>query len=240
MSIISSLISYAERQRRRECKEAILSLLEISPGSSLLDLGSGGGEMALIAGQKTKSARICGTDIREECLSMMESKGIIAYQVDLNKHLPFDDESFDVALASQTIEHLYDTDLFVEEVSRILKVGGYLVMATPNLASWHAIFSLLLGRQPPTVFVSDEFELGFGQPKIADWGPTHRRVFTMHGLRSLLEWHGFKVESCRGAGFAPFPSPLCKLLLFIDRRHSAYIIMKARKPPVKQALLRRQ
>ncbi len=46
--------------------------------------------------------------------------------------LPFDDESFDVVVSLQTIEHLWDQQAFVAECMRVLRVDGTLVVSTPN------------------------------------------------------------------------------------------------------------
>jgi 2-polyprenyl-3-methyl-5-hydroxy-6-metoxy-1,4-benzoquinol methylase/spore coat polysaccharide biosynthesis protein SpsF (cytidylyltransferase family) len=56
--------------------------------------------------------------------------------------LPFRDNYFDVLTSMETIEHV-DEDLFVDNVHRVLKPGGYLIITTPqndygfNLTPWH-------------------------------------------------------------------------------------------------------
>lgn len=53
------------------------------------------------------------------------------------------DNSFDVAVAFQVIEHLEDDRFFLEEVHRVLKKGGHFIFTTPNIKKsltrnpWH-------------------------------------------------------------------------------------------------------
>jgi SAM-dependent methyltransferase len=49
-------------------------------------------------------------------------------------------------------------------------------------------------------------------------------------LKEIFEIRGFKVEGLVGAGYYPFPKPLSSTLSALDPRHSAFIIVKARKP----------
>jgi SAM-dependent methyltransferase len=46
--------------------------------------------------------------------------------------LPFGDQSFDCVVCSQVIEHLPDDPLLFEEMARVLKPGGRLIIGTPN------------------------------------------------------------------------------------------------------------
>ncbi len=45
--------------------------------------------------------------------------------------LPFADGSFDAVLCSQVLEHVFTPDAFVTELSRVLRPGGLLLLATP-------------------------------------------------------------------------------------------------------------
>lgn len=46
--------------------------------------------------------------------------------------LPYKNNSFDIVLASAVVEHIKETDLFLEEAGRVLKKGGYLIITYPN------------------------------------------------------------------------------------------------------------
>ena len=66
------------------------------------------------------------------------------HNVDLTKVLPFDDDSFDVLLAVEVMEHIFDHELFFNEANRILKKGGFLFFTTPNILSLKSRFRFLL------------------------------------------------------------------------------------------------
>jgi SAM-dependent methyltransferase len=51
-------------------------------------------------------------------------------------NLPLDDQSVDVFFAGECIEHIEDTDAFLEEVSRVLKLNGVAIFTTPNALPW--------------------------------------------------------------------------------------------------------
>jgi len=53
----------------------------------------------------------------------------------LRRSLPVENERYDVIIASEIIEHVLDTDFFIEELKRILKPNERIIIATPNIHS---------------------------------------------------------------------------------------------------------
>ena len=228
------MFEYLVKQLDLEKAKAVLSLAEENPEANLLDCGCSSGEFTLKLAETVKTRKVYGIDFLEASIKKARAKGIEAYQGDLNQKFPFYDESFDVVLANHVIEHLCHTDLFLKEVYRVLKVGGYTIIATPNLAAFYNTFYLLLGRQPYIAMVSDEVLAGSWMPlkgciSSENHGPAHRRIFTLGALKGLLEYHGFTVERTIGSGFFPLPFPLAKVLCVIDKRHATDIAVKVRR-----------
>jgi len=62
-------------------------------------------------------------------------------QGDLDKGIELPDNSFDLIISIETIEHLLNPGLFLKEISRTVKLGGQLIITTPNI---HNIFSRIL------------------------------------------------------------------------------------------------
>ncbi len=55
----------------------------------------------------------------------------VDYYVDLNKDLPFEENSFDTVLLSDVLEHIKEPMFLWKEINRILKNGGYLILNVP-------------------------------------------------------------------------------------------------------------
>ncbi len=231
--IFGSYLKKLWHQTAEENNKNLGKLLEKNPQAKILDLGCDDG--SLVAKRIKKyvgSKKIWGVDIDPEVLIKAKRLGIETFCLDLNRSLPFKDDFFDVIQANQVIEHLWNTDAFLSEVYRVLRPGGYFLPATENLSSWHNLFSLSLGFQPPSSDISDRFRVG-NPFSLCQNRPRHcighQRVFTLCGLKKLLEVYGFKVEKILTAGYYPLPSVLAKVLVRLDPTHTAFICLKARK-----------
>jgi methionine biosynthesis protein MetW len=232
MKQISKWINCLAIRSELQNRNIILRALDYNPEATVLDLGCADGEFTERAINIISTNKALGVEIVEDAVAMAIQRGIEVHRTDLNQILPFPEERFDVVIASHVIEHLYDTDMFIREVYRVLKKGGYLVMATPNLASWLSIIYLLLGKQPNIAEVSDQALVGTWSLRgkyVSRNGPAHRRLFTHGAIKGLLQYYGFSVEQLIGSGFLLLPTPLERFLCSIDRRHSTDIVIKARK-----------
>ena len=207
------------------------------PPGSVLDLGcDAGGRTAWIAG-RVGARSIHGLEIAADRAEIAASRGVQVIRGDLSHAFPYDNESFDLVVSNQVIEHVVDTDNFVREAYRVLKPGGRAVISTENLASWHNVASLLLGWQPFSLANVSEVAMAVGNPLGVHRGEQgerrgHLRVFAYRGLRELFVLHGFVVTEILGAGYYPFPSKFAR----IDPRHAAFITVGAYRPaPAAQA-----
>ena len=221
-------------QVEHENRKAILDMVEENLSAKILDLGCGKGEFTKILSEKVGTTDIYGIEFVDAVAQLAEESGIKAYRANLNEKLPIKDEMFDFVHANQVIEHLYETDVFIKEIYRLLKEGGYAIISTPNLSSFHNIISLIFGKQPFTVHISNEVILGNSfDPKHGmkhgSKGEIHLRIFTYEALKELFEYHGFEVENIVGVGYYPFPTWLARVLSHIDKKHTVYLTMKVRK-----------
>ena len=214
-------------------KENILRLLEPDASAVLLDLGCHDGRWTMQLAARARAVEVHGLDLVEDALAEAAKRGVRTSRGDLNARLPYADASFDCVHANQVIEHLHDTDLFISEVRRVLKPGGYAVVSTENLASWVNVGSLVFGWQPFSVTNISTTRLGIGNPMalhgdasldVSTW--LHVRVVALRALRELFEAHGFVVERAAGAGYFPLPAVLGR----VDPRHSHFVTLRVRKP----------
>ena len=233
--ILLKLWSYSEQINR----ENFLSLLERDASAKLLDLGCDNGEFTIEASKIIGTNRIYGTDLIKERLKKTKEKGIYIIKADLNKKLPFNSDTFDVIISNQVIEHLINIDLFIEEIYRIIKPGGYAIISTENLASWHNIFALLLGQQAFSQTISSKSHIGCSlsphfHEKTGEWAdnkePLHIKIFAYEGLKQIFGLYNFKIEKLIGSGYYPIPNrSLMKILSTIDPRHTHFLTIKVRK-----------
>jgi SAM-dependent methyltransferase len=236
MSLKSNIYKWLKKQAEKsedECRRAEISLLQADPEAVLLDLGCGDGDFTAKAMTKIVIKKACAVEIVEEDIKKARARGIEVFKGDLNGKLPFKDGTFDVIIASHVIEHLNDTDIFLREIYRNLNPGGYLVLATPNLAAWYHIFFLVFGKQPTIAEVSDYALAGTWSSRgerVGRLGPAHRRVFTAGALKGLVEHYGLKAEAIRGSGYFPLTGRPGRLMSILDKQHSTNIVIKARKP----------
>lgn len=209
--------------------ESFLSLPESNHKAKVIDLGCGDGGFTLKVSRKIGCDKITGVDVYINALREAKQKGIVVKTVDLDGPLPFKDNYFDVVVSNQVIEHLIYPVKFMKEIHRILKLGGYAIISTENLASWDNIFALLLGYTP--------FSMGFdsglakiGNPlsphenEIIKGCPPHVRIFTYTGLEDLAKFVGFKVERVIGSG-----SIFGKFGELINRTNCRFVTIKMRK-----------
>ncbi|MDD4996229.1 MAG: class I SAM-dependent methyltransferase [Patescibacteria group bacterium] len=122
-----------------------------------------------------------GVDISSGAVKFAHEKGIKAMTCNLEDRLPFATAEFNLITACEVIEHIYDTDFFIEELKRILKNGGILIITTPNLVSLKNRIKILFGRYPRFV------------PEYSARGAGHIRAYTMSALTNQLKEHRFKI-----------------------------------------------
>jgi len=167
----------------------------------MIDLGCGDGEITLMFKEELKAREVYGVDIDEQAVALARKRGIEAYIADLSKDsLPFPNEFFDLVLSLEVIEHLANPDNMLKEAYRVLRKGGYLLISTPNLASWINRLLLLLGYQPYNVEVSTEAVIGVLYSKGVFGSPAgHIRAFTLRALKGILTRYGFRIMKTSGA-----------------------------------------
>lgn len=123
-----------------------------------------------------------GIDISANAVKLANQKGVVATVHNLEEKFPFEDDSFDLVIACEVIEHIYDTDHFLEESNRVLERNGFLVISTPNLTSLFNRAKMLLGRYP----FGPEYRDGHGRAG-------HIRAYTLPTLSKQIESHGFQI-----------------------------------------------
>ncbi|MFN3966918.1 MAG: class I SAM-dependent methyltransferase, partial [Endomicrobiia bacterium] len=149
---------------------------------------------------------IYGIEISEKGSELASKNGIKVLRQDIERDkIPLKDNYFDGIYAGEIIEHLFDTDFFLDEVFRVLKYNGIFVIDTPNLGSFYNRIALLFGYLPFDMQVSLKYSLGHLVNTIYKVpereiirASDHIRFFTVNALHGLLENHGFSVIKIYG------------------------------------------
>ena len=125
--------------------EALARLVPV--GSRVLDLGCGDGAM-LDHLQRTRGCTGYGIEIDDANVLACVQRGVNVIQLNLDEGLAlFGDQSFDVVLQIDTLQHLRNAETMLRETARVGRIG---IVAFPNFAHWPNRLSVLLGRMPVT------------------------------------------------------------------------------------------
>ncbi len=125
---------------------AIEAIAQLVPqGAHVLDLGCGDG--ALLAWlQQHRSCTGYGVEINDANLLACARRGVDVLQLNLDEGLSiFADNSFDVVLQIDTLQHLRNAETMLRETVRVGRMG---IVAFPNFAHWPNRLSILRGRMP--------------------------------------------------------------------------------------------
>jgi len=119
----------------------------VPAGSRVLDLGCGSGELLAYL-KRTKDCSGYGIELDDANVHAALRHGIDVIQLNLEEGLAlFDDQSFDVVLQLDTLQHLRNTERMLRETARVGRIG---IVSFPNFAHWPNRLRVLGGRMPVT------------------------------------------------------------------------------------------
>jgi len=156
----------------------------VPEGSRVLDLGCGSGEMLDLL-QRERGCSGYGIEIDDSNVHACVQRGVNVVQLNLEEGLAlFDDQSFDVILQLETLQHLRNTERMLRETARVGRIG---IVSFPNFAHWPNRLSVALGRMPVTKALPYEW---YNTPNI--------RVGTYADFEVLARKNGLKVTESFG------------------------------------------
>ena len=116
-------------------------------GAHVLDLGCGDGALLDLL-QRERSCSGYGIEIDDANVLACVRRGVHVIQLNLDEGLTlFGDQSFDVVLQIDTLQHLRNAQTMLQETVRVGRRG---IVAFPNFAHWPNRLSVLRGRMPVT------------------------------------------------------------------------------------------
>jgi methionine biosynthesis protein MetW len=152
----------------------------IEPGSRVLDVGCGDGELLRLLESRGVDGR--GIELSREGVNECVAKGLAVIQGDADTDLvDYPDDAFDYVVLSQTLQATRQPRVVLEHM---LRVGSHAVVSFPNFGHWRIRWQIVTGgRMPTTANLPDTW---YDTPNI--------HFCTIKDFRDLCQVVGAKME----------------------------------------------
>lgn len=162
---------------KQEKFRQIISLLGDLDGKRCLDIGGDNGVISYLLRQR--SGRWCSADLDERTVeSIRQLVGTDVYRI-TGERTPFADDTFDLVVIVDFLEHIHTDREFARELRRIIKPGGTLIVNVPHI-------------KPRSVLNRVRHAIGLTDEKHGHVRPG----YTLAGLRDVLSG-GFHIDRSR-------------------------------------------
>jgi len=216
-----------------------LSLDLVQPGWRVLEIGPGNGE---VLSTLAEAGRARGLGLELHALDHLETllarlpEGVQTHLFELDtlkdtsqglRELPFPDETFDLLLFTEVIEHLTYPQIMMAELARVLKPGGALIITTPNICSLGNRLATLLGTDKIFRRVGSE-----GFISSINYEPHgHVAHYSFASLSGLMQpW--FEIEKREASDFhVPLFLYLQPIMIRWFKGLANHIVLQARRRP---------
>ena len=184
---------------REESKEKVYSnwgnidVLNLIPANAkyVLDIGCGDGSNARLLVERNCIVDGITLSEREKLEAAKIMRQVLVHNAE--NGLPFEGSNlYDVVICSHVLEHICYPQHLMNDVYRVLKPKGILIVALPNIMHYSSRWSLVKGD--------------FNYEDAGLWDYTHFRWYTFKTGMQLLEKHRFKVKIATVTGELPFNS----------------------------------
>lgn len=173
-----------QRFWHREKFLEVARIVSRSNATNLLDVGCGPGSFLSILGNEVPSINAIGVDVASPqidfAIKNIEpsfSDKRISFRLMMDGALPFQDSSFDAVTCIEVVEHIHPflASRMLQEIRRVLRPEGTLVLTTPNYRSFWPLIEFFLEKASPVKYHEQ-----------------HISKFTPNSLLKFLESNGFE------------------------------------------------
>jgi 2-polyprenyl-3-methyl-5-hydroxy-6-metoxy-1,4-benzoquinol methylase len=198
---------YVYRDARAQCSHAyvtkpVFRLCQQVRAQRVLDVGCGNGVLCGTLAQAGMQA--VGCDVSESGIAIAR---VNFPQVEFRQLSVYDspgdlaDNKFDVVIATEVIEHLYEPGALLRFATAVLKPGGHVLLTTPYHGYLKNLAIAALGK--------------WDRHHAPNWDGGHIKFFSRETLTELLRQHAYAPVSWEGAGRVP---GLWKSLVVLARK----------------------
>lgn len=192
----------------------------------ILDVGCGEGYFSLEMAKK--GANIVGIDISEKMIEKCKKKKQQNPTLNINfvscsaENTPYKNETFDIVVCLELLEHVLNPNLLMKEISRVLKPEGMLFLGTPRKQTMIEkiigyLFYFIFDFEQVRKFINknklsdisikscglritdEELVKELKRLKLPDNFSEHLREYNNNDIKKLLESHGFIIKNFSGS-----------------------------------------
>ena len=109
-------------------RKQVIKLARLKPNASLLDLGTGTGDLAREALLQEPQAKVTAADFTVEMMRVGKKSGNLQFSAADALNLPFKDTTFDAVVSGFLMRNVTDIQQALKEQYRALKPGGRIVI----------------------------------------------------------------------------------------------------------------
>lgn len=177
----SSAYSNKEDRYFEGARVDFIDELPENPDARILEIGCSNGNTGALALSMNKCGSYIGVELYEEAATNAKEKISQVITGDIEEiELPFEENSFDVLILSEVLEHLVDPWKVLRKLHKYLKPGALILASSPNVSHYRIIMMLLRG------------EWNLTDDGIMD--RTHLRWFTPSSFAEMFESCGYRVQ----------------------------------------------
>jgi SAM-dependent methyltransferase len=198
----------------RNHTDAFLSLLG-GPYGKVLDVGCGSGFFSYVGAREKRFKQCFGSDIYNDYQTeeIGEFSETVSYEPIIDDRINFADDTFDLVMSVDVIEHVKDDKKFIGEKIRVAKSGGQIIVGTPNYYRLTSLLLIMIGRL--------KYPRNMGKDRYGD--VIHLREYSKKDLLGLLEkykddidYNNLVIKPC-WLGIAPLNLGINKVPKFLER-----------------------
>jgi 2-polyprenyl-3-methyl-5-hydroxy-6-metoxy-1,4-benzoquinol methylase len=199
VGVVETAITVSRQLRRRRIEKYMGK-------GRILDIGCGRG--VFLDEMRKHGWKVAGTEYNEDTAESINKRYNVNVVTGNPEDWGFPPGSFDVVTMNHVLEHMSAPEKAIDECSKVLREGGLIVLAVPNIMSLQSIIGKHLW-----------FHLDI---------PYHIYHFSEMGLSSLIEKHGFHLLRIRRFDFEYNPFGWLQTLLNVTgiRRNLLYDLLK--------------